>query len=379
MSIAIPIFKGIPSNPASAEYVDYRLWRAGIKRHLHENRPNGDERSYLRGIHNYSSLGTLNTFLRTNIPNAVFRLQSVWVDKHPQAHFNTGKNCELGDLLLIARIRMVSGLSTKSHVVGWLLQGKTAADPARVQHTDGSTINEVDLYSNHLLFDVKHFSRNLGTFDLAKDQDIVTGAAYRKWEFLQFCLDDTEYGKSSWPLSPIQRLWPLGAPHTQCGLHSSFAEAVLKIAQSSSFAPSDHGAVLERNPEWSRLCNKLLEFTAARSSRLARGSWQRVFPYQALKPWWVSRFELNPSFMPLFFPPYDEDKVVLTSHLTHSFHSNGAAHAFLSDVTKAEVSQARSSSHHDRDREPPDDLRGNDDGEEGGISTLVIDVTRNDE
>jgi hypothetical protein len=369
------MFNGQNTPSLSAEYVDYRLWRAGIKRHLHEKRVNGDERTYLRGLHSYSSLGALIYFLQKNIPNALFRMQSVWVDKHPQAHFGNNQNCELGDLLVIVRNRTISGSEEKSHSVGWLLQGKTARNQAIVQHPDKSTEREVDLYENHLSFTLEHYKKELGVFNLNNDTDIAAGAAKNKWEFLQFCLDQTAYSSSGWSSSPIQRIWPLGSPRTSNGQHSSFAMAILKIAQSSGNSPAMHGAVLERNSEWEKLCKTLLKFTADKIGKLPRGHWQHTYPNRGLG--FYSNAEFNSPACPLTSPfPLDAKGEVVNTMFSNSFRSNAESSAFLEMVVETDLSKREMRTLLDSDRDPPDDKSSDREDGEGGMSTFIVDIFR---
>lgn len=374
MSITLTPFKSASSQTGSADHVDYRIWRAGVKRHLNEGVPNGDERTYLRGLHQYSSLGMLSNFLLSKIANSFIRTQSVWVDKHPQAHFGVNNNCELGDLLVLLSVSRLQGNQLNSHQVGWILQGKTTDDPKCVKHGDSSTLNEINLYENYLNFSLRHFSQKLGTFDLNKDPDISAGSINEKWSFLQFCLNGGFYNSNLWGASPIQRLWPLGTPpKSPSAAHSSFADAILQMASGNGNSPSAYGAVLNRNPEWKKLCDALLAFTKSRNSRLARGQWQRVYPGYA--PYYSPR--IGPHYysrrVRMLMPLFAQGQDILTGPLTHSFTSMEDASRFEDILREVEYD-----SFHNRDAggggiEAPN-FGENDEEPDGGMSTLVINI-----
>jgi hypothetical protein len=374
MGIAMTPFKSASSQTGSADYVDYRIWRAGVKRHLNEGVPNGDERTYLRGLHQYSSLGTLSNFLLSKIANSFIRTQSVWVDKHPQAHFGVNDNCELGDLLVLLRVSRLQGNQLNSYRVGWILQGKTTDDPKCVKHGDSSTLDEINLYENYLDFSLRHFSQRLGTFDLNKDPDIGAGSMNEKWSFLQFCLNDRFYNSNLWGASPIQRLWPLGSPaKSPSAAHSSFADAILQMASGSGNSPSAYGAVLDRNPEWKKLCDTLLAFTRPRNSRLARGQWQRVYP--GYMPYYSRRIGSHyyPRNMKMLMPLFAEGQDILTGPVTHSFVNQHDAMQFERLLREAHYDMSHN---HDGEGGGPDnpDFGGDDEEPDGGMSTLVIDI-----
>ncbi|BEU74861.1 MULTISPECIES: hypothetical protein [Ralstonia solanacearum species complex] len=273
MSLNIPAFRGHhPPSPADAEYTDYLLWELGIRRHWAERHHTGQERAYLRGLHAPNALRVLRGAL-CRLPVWGVRLTSCWVDRHPQAHpLPTGANCEIGDLLVVVRhvVRQASGLWVRSRRA-LLLQAKTADHPDRIAHADPSTQNEIALYTGCQQLELRHFKRSLGTFDLSQDADLNRHPSndWPHWKFLQFCRDDAEYQRGAWPPSPIQSLWPLALRHARA---SSLTATMQRLVDGDPDVGADMDASV--NPEWTRLCETLLQFTGNRVSKLAGGSWQ---------------------------------------------------------------------------------------------------------
>ncbi|MDB0527273.1 hypothetical protein LBW56_11275 [Ralstonia solanacearum] len=273
MSLKIPAFRGLhPPTSTDVEYTDYLLWELGIRRHWTEHHQTGQERAYLRGLHAPHALRLLRSALCRG-PAWGVRLTSCWVDRHPQAHpLPSGAHCEIGDLLVVVRYLALqaSGLRTTFRRA-LLLQAKTADHPDRIAHADPSTRNEIALYTGCQQLALHHFAQRLGTFDLSRDTHLNRHPSihWPHWKFLQFCRDDTEYQRGTWPASPIQSLWPL--PSSGHGSITSLTAAMRRLVAGDRDVGADMSAA---NPQWTQLCETLLQFTQARVSKLAGGSWQ---------------------------------------------------------------------------------------------------------
>lgn len=345
----IPNFKN-KSTCLMHDYVDYLIWGRGIEQHRIDSKKNGDERSYLRGIHKKETLQLINNFISLLFKRAVVSSTSIWVDKNPQAHFSLNginENCELGDLLILFDITNVNEKSADRHRVGWILQGKTSIHNDCVNHKDKSTLNEIDLYEKISNFDVRHFKDKLGTYDLSIDQDFCIS---EKWSFLQFCLDEDSYINRRWDSSPIQRIWPLANPHwNQTNNHDSFFQALLIMAQTTATSPSQYGMILERNGEWRSLCETLMKFTLNRNSRLPRGAWN------------ISEL-MSPE--------------TLAFNIDNDFHGH---ELIKKHVEKNQEYEKILGIEKNNDFEPPATLHNDIYNEDPvGISTLLISITKND-
>jgi hypothetical protein len=155
-----------------------------------------------------------------------------------------------------------------------MLQGKMADDLAIMGHRDRSSLHEYALYENGTNWDldVRHHAQHLGRFNLASDADLnptmVLPTNVVHWNYLQI-RDPRSRSTAMWP-TPLQWRWASsGAVHHMGGLAMGIASMMDTIPR--------RGADLDvRNPEWTRLCDALLAFTAGRNSRLANGAWQRT-------------------------------------------------------------------------------------------------------
>ena len=70
MTLKVPLFKS--SN--LSDFSDFKIWESGIKRHQRISHPSGDERTYLRALHQTSSLDHLVTFLKYKISQIIISL-----------------------------------------------------------------------------------------------------------------------------------------------------------------------------------------------------------------------------------------------------------------------------------------------------------------
>ncbi|MEF9388285.1 hypothetical protein V4890_22070 [Ralstonia solanacearum species complex bacterium KE056] len=358
MVLKIPAFAGRhPPSPTDDEYTDYCLWELGIRRHWAEHHHTGQERTYLRGLHEPSALRLLRGALSRPVWGV--RLTSCWVDRHPQAHpLPTGANCEIGDLLMVVRylVPQAAGLQLNARRA-LLLQAKTADHPVRIAHADPSTRNEVALYTACQHLELRHFKTVLGAFDLSRDTDLNRhpSSDWPHWKFLQFCRDDVEYQNGAWPLSPIQSLWPL--PVTGHAQALSLTTTMRRLVVGDRAVGADMNASV--NPEWTRLCETLLGFTRNRVSRLAGGNWQH------------HAFETRPGQL----LPVDQAAPLTSDGM--AFRQTGFLFArhprarLLADAMRSAVRQSAQ-----RPPEPPRDLPTDDfpPGEDTGMSTLLIDI-----
>jgi hypothetical protein len=252
--------------------LDNAIWRRGIH-NARRNPP--DERDFLRGLHDLKSLTTLARLIASKHKTAMVRVKSSWIDKQPQTYPRSGQfNVELGDLLIITRVRALNRASGPA--VGWILQGKRTEDGPLFDTHVGSTPKELALYESptNWDFELKNGTLSIGQYDISRDPDvnpaIVPVPSATHWHYLLFRKFPLT-SSAAWSLgSPIQWVWPRTAGASNSG---SFSAA---IVDSTTRPQLGKGVILDstRNPEWTRLCLDLVRLTRRHQpGRLPGGPW----------------------------------------------------------------------------------------------------------
>ncbi len=378
-----------PFPSASAEHIDFELWKAGAERFF-----NGaayskkvavpHELDYLRGILSLSSLALLRDFLEKGLGTPNIKLTSVWLDKIAKvAPIGPGinpANRELGDLAVVIRRHD----HASDFISMWILQAKKLATPAIGLPTDPSTKKEIELLEGCPDFFFIRADKTKRLIRLQADFK-KNHLNYKHWAFLALFNDPLNYAPSS---NPNQWRWPGTAASPSCG---SFAEAVLEQAQDTGKIGA-HVDSKTSNHEWRKLWLELMKFGIAKpTSGFAGGNVQNTVqfllgvgsPFTAWRE--LELGHLASWHLHRYFGPYDlgndtmrfsstgfSDDAELNRHDLTSFESWSRT-----ELNLLELNQPKKDNRNNDDPPPPEDppSEGDDDDGSGGIkSMLIVDV-----
>jgi hypothetical protein len=274
-----------PFPPGTPKHVDFEIWAAGIDQFntapFFKKKPGKTphELDYLRGIHRFSTLKTLQSYLTSALLGVSVRVTSVWLDKasyvYPTKTAYSPPRRELADLAVLIR-------RGKEHQYMWLLQAKKSGSGTANLPTDTPTLKEVELLECMPNFNFVRADKTCSLICLQKDFG-SNPAQFQHWSFLMLKDDPSQYVTTT---NPCEWRWPGVQVPLQTG---SFAHEIL--AMCTPHPLPTHGAdVAAGTPhlEWRKLWHELFERSRTKkSSKFAGGDLihtafvSRIVPFTA--------------------------------------------------------------------------------------------------